>query len=81
MVKFSIQNYVHKLFKLFTPILLDFLLMALNIIAAAFSFFLTVFLVVVSIPFNFLMLKVTLVIDQPTKSQIIHQPTPPTVPA
>ena len=69
MVKSSIQNYAHKLSKLFTPTLLDFLLMALMIIAAAFSFVLTVFLVVVSIPFNFLMLIVILVIDQTIKSQ------------
>ena len=46
--------------------------MALMIIAAAFSFVLTVFLVVVSIPFNFLMLIVIIVIDQTIKSQKIN---------
>ena len=79
-VKSSIQNYVHKLSKMFTPTLLDFLLMALMIIAAAFSFVLTVFLVDVSIPFNFLMFIIILVIDQTIKSQNNRQPNPPTVP-
>ena len=65
---------------MFTPTLLDFLLMALMIIAAAFSFVLTVFLVVVSIPFNFLMFIIILVIDQTMKSQNNRQPNPPTVP-
>ena len=35
-VKSSIQNYLHKLFKMFIPTLLDLLLMSLLIIAAAF---------------------------------------------
>ena len=65
---------------MFIPKALDFLLMALMIIAAAFSFVLTAFLVVVSIPFNFLMLIVILVIDQTIKSQNNQQPNPPTVP-
>ena len=65
---------------MFIPKVLDFLLMALMIIAAAFSFVLTVFLVVVSIPFNFLMLVVILVIDQTIKSQNNQQPNPPTIP-
>ena len=75
-----IQNYAHKLSKMFNPTLLDFLIMALMTIAAAFSFVLTVFLVVVSIPFNFLMLLVILVKDQTIKSQNNQQPNPPTVP-
>ena len=65
---------------MFTPKLPDFLLMALMIIAAAFSFVLTVFLVVVSIPFNFLMFIIILVIDQTLTSQNNQQPNPPTVP-
>ena len=65
---------------MFTPTLLDFLLMALMIIAAAFAFVLTVFLVVVSIPFNFLMFIIILVIDQAKKSQNNRQPNPPTIP-
>ena len=65
---------------MFNPTLLDFLLMALMNIAAAFSFVLTVFLAVVSIPFNFLMFIIILVIDQTKKSQNNRQPNPPTVP-
>ena len=65
---------------MFIPTLLDFLLMALMIIAAAFSFVLTVFLVVVSIPLKFLMFTIILVIDQTIKSQNNQQPNPPTVP-
>ena len=65
---------------MFIPRVLDFLLMALMIIAAAFSFVLTVFLVVVSIPLNFLMLIVILVIDQTKKSQNNQQPNPATIP-
>ena len=65
---------------MFTPTLFDFLLMALMINAVAFSFVLTVFLVVVSVPFNFLMFIIILVIDQTVKPQNNRQPNPPTVP-
>ena len=50
------------------------------IIAAAFSFAITVFLVIVSIPSNFLMLIVKLVKDQTIKTQNNQQQNPPTVP-